>query len=90
MAIRPRLWNKTPFGFIFWDGIVGHQSAANFSQAVHETTAYKRTTAIAEHLFILAPIAKRKYAHVNHAVWAAIAGGALKAIALFLQHRIKS
>ena len=89
MAIRPRLWNKTPIGFIFWDGIVGHQSAANFSQAIHKTTAHERTSAIAEHLFVLAAIAKRKYAYVNYAVWAAIVGGVLTAIALFLQHTLR-
>jgi hypothetical protein len=45
MAIRPRLWNKTPIGFIFWESIGGHQSASAFSQAIHKTTAHGRTNA---------------------------------------------
>jgi hypothetical protein len=89
-AIRPRLWNKTPIGFIFWESIGGHTSASAFSQAIHKTTAHVRTNAIAEHLFILASIAKRKYACVNYAMWLGIGGGALTAIALFLQHGLKA
>lgn len=89
LGIRPRLWNETPVGFIFWESIFGHQSATNSSQTIHKTTAHERTNAIAEHLFILASVAKRKYACVNYAMWSGIAGGVLTAIALFLQHGLK-
>jgi hypothetical protein len=88
-AIRPRLWNKTPVGFIFWESIFVHPSAANFSDSIHKTTAHERTNAIAQHLFILATVAKRKYAYVNYAVWLGIGGGVATAIALFLQHGLK-
>jgi hypothetical protein len=88
-AIKPRLWNKTPIGFIFWESIFGHQSATKFSENIHKTTAHERTNAIAEHLFTLASVAKRKYAYVDYAIWVGGGGGVLTAIAIFLQHGLK-
>lgn len=90
VVVWPRLWNKTSVGFIFWEAITGHQSAANFSQAIHKTTGQERTTSIAEHLFILGSVARRKYLYAKYALWLGVPGGGLTAIALFLQHGLKS
>jgi hypothetical protein len=88
-VVWPRLWNKTPVGFIFWESIAGHRSAANFSQGIHKATGQERTTAIAEHLFILGSVARRKYLYVKYALWLGVPGGGLTVTALFLQHGLK-
>ena len=41
-VVWPRLWNKTPVGFIFWESIAGHRSAVNFSKAIHKATGQER------------------------------------------------
>jgi hypothetical protein len=89
VAIRPRLWNKTSVGFIFWDSVAGHGSHQPFSHAVRELTAQARTTALSEHLFVLATVAKRKYTYVSWATNAGIAGGVLAGFVLFLQHALR-
>jgi hypothetical protein len=88
-VIWPRLWNKTRIGFVFWESIAGHRSAVNFSQAIHKATGQERTASIADHLFILGTVAKRKYLYVRYALWLGVPGGGLTAIALFLQHGLK-
>jgi hypothetical protein len=85
-AIRPRLWNKTPLGFIFWNSIAVHGSAIQFTRAVHNSTDKERCEAVSNHLFVLASIAKRKYAYVAWAIYTAVLGGSLAGTALFLQH----
>jgi hypothetical protein len=76
-VIWPRIWNKTSIGLIFWESIARHRSAQD------------RSTAIAEHLFILSALAKRKYLWVKFALWLGVPGAGLTAIALFLQHALK-
>jgi hypothetical protein len=88
-AIRPRLWNPTSVGFIFWGSIAGHGSARRFTHAVHRLTEQEKNTAISDHLFVLAGIAKRKYAYVDYALYAGVAGGALTCVVLFVQHAWK-
>lgn len=85
-AIRPRLWNKTTVGFIFWGSISGHGTARHFTHAVQELPARARSYAISDHLFALAAIAKRKYAFVDYALSAGVIGGFLTGTVLFLQH----
>ena len=85
-AIRPRLWNDTPVGFIFWNSIVAHGTAKQFTRAVHDLTERERSDAATDHLFILASIAKRKFECVDRAIYAGVIGGALAGIALFIQH----
>jgi len=89
LAIRPRLWNHTSVGYIFWESIKGHKTAQAFSQAISELPASGRTTAISDHLFILASVATRKYGFVKWAIHAGIAGGLLAGIVLFTQHALK-
>jgi len=85
-AIRPRLWNNTSIGFIFWGSITGHGRAQSFTRAVHGLSAHERSSAISDHLFMLATIVRRKYMHVDRALIAGVAGGALTAAVLFAQH----
>jgi hypothetical protein len=85
-AIRPRLWNKTSVGYIFWGSIAGHGSMLQFTRAVHELSQLGMTNAISDHLFVLSSIAKRKYAYVDWALSVGVAGGALAGIVLFVQH----
>lgn len=85
-AIRPRLWNKTSVGFIFWGSIVGHRTALQFTEEVRGLSARDRAVAISDHLFVLATIARRKYAYVDWALFAGVAGGALAGAVLFIQH----
>jgi hypothetical protein len=88
-AIRPRLWNKTSVGYIFWESVAGHGTAQAFSHTVRELQAQDRTTAISDHLFVLATVAKRKYLYVSLAMYAVVAGGFLTGIVLFLQHALR-
>jgi hypothetical protein len=88
-AIRPRLWNKTSVGFIFWGSITGHRSAQEFAREVRGLSARDRAAAISDHLFMLASIAKRKYAFVDRALLIGVAGGTLAGIVLFIQHALK-
>jgi hypothetical protein len=85
-AIRPRLWNKTSVGYIFWGSIAGHKSMLQFTRAVHELSLLGMTNAVSDHLFVLSSIAKRKYAYVDWALSVGVAGGALAGIVLFVQH----
>lgn len=85
-AIRPRLWNNTPVGFIFWDSIVAHKTAHQFTRALHALTDRQRSEVVSDHLFILATIAKRKFEYVGWAIYAGAIGGMLAGIALFLHH----
>jgi len=88
-AIRPRLWNSTSVGFIFWGSIAGHGSAREFTKEVERLTAKGMNTAISDHLFVLAGIAKRKYAYVDYALYVGAAGGVLTCIVIFVQHACK-
>jgi hypothetical protein len=47
-AIRPRLWNRTSVGYIFWESVAGHRTAQEFSHAVCKLPAEDRTTAISD------------------------------------------
>jgi hypothetical protein len=85
-AIRPRLWNNTSVGFIFWGSIIGHGSARHFAQALHGLSAKERSIAISDHLFVLAFIANRKFAYVDRALYAGVIGGAVTGAVLFMQH----
>ena len=88
-AIRPRLWNNTPAGYIFWGSIVGHGSAHQFTDKVHNLTETDRSRMVSEHLFTLASIAKRKYEYVDLAIIVGVAGGVLAGVTLFLQHALR-
>jgi hypothetical protein len=48
-----------------------------------------RTTAISDHLFMLAAVARRKYAYVKLAIYTGTPGAALAGIALFMQHALR-
>jgi hypothetical protein len=89
LAIRPRLWNHSSVGYIFWESIKGHKTARAFSQAVSELPASGRTTATSDHLFMLASVATRKYGYVKWAIHAGIAGGLLAGVVLFMRHALK-
>ena len=88
-AVRPRLWNKTYIGYIFWDSIPGHGTAELFSAAIRKLPVSQRTTALSDHLFALATVAKRKYAYVKLAVHVGLLGGVLAGSVLFLQHALR-
>lgn len=88
-AIRPRLWNNRSVGFIFWGSIVGHETARNFAHAVQGLTRQEMMNSISEHLFVIATIAKRKYAYVDRSIYAGVAGGVIAAVVLFAQHALK-
>jgi hypothetical protein len=88
-AIRPRLWNSTSVGYIFWGSVAGHGTSQAFSHAVSDLTATERTTATSDHLFALATVAKRKYEFVKLAIYAGMPGGVLAGIALFTRHALR-
>jgi hypothetical protein len=89
LAIRPRLWNHTSVGYIFWESIQGHKTAQAFSQAIGELPGSGLTRATSDHLFMLASVATRKYGYVKWAIHAGIAGGLLAGIVLFARHALK-
>jgi hypothetical protein len=89
-VIKPRLWNNRSVGFIYWGSVIGHGTTRDFTKAVHALSVRERSVSISDHLFVLAAIADRKYRYADRAVIAAVAGGTLTGIALFLQHATRT
>lgn len=85
-AIRPRLWNKTSVGFIYWGSITGHGTAQHFAQEARVMSDRDKAVAIAYHLYMLATIAKRKYSYVDKALIIGLLGGVSTGIILFVLH----
>ena len=88
-AIRPRLWNNTSVGYIFWGSVVGHKTAKQFTLAVNGLSKADRASAVSDHLFVLASIAKRKYSYVDHALIAGTVRAIFTGFVLFMQHARK-
>ncbi len=84
-AIRPRLTNKQPKGFIFWDSIRGFSSAADFRRAFQTQNKSGMAGHLAEHLFTLAGVSHRKYFWVSLSIWATLFGAAAGGTAIVLK-----
>jgi hypothetical protein len=89
-SIRPRLPGRNPSGgFIFWESVTAHSSAASFTKAFARLSEADRTKALAEHVFVLASIAKRKYTLVGWAVWLGLPGGLIAPVVVLLKHALR-
>lgn len=88
-TIVPRLGHNVVKGFIYWDSVLAHGSAKQFILAYDATTPDSRRHEIANHIYVLASIAKRKYGFVRLAVQFGAVGCVLTAAAVWLQHALK-
>ena len=83
-AIRPRLTNNQPTGFVFWDSIRAFGSAQAFWNALHAQNKSRLEEHLSEHLFTLAGVCHRKYFWASLSIWAALLGSAAGVAAILL------
>jgi hypothetical protein len=88
-AIIPRLWHNVVHGFIYWDSVLAHGSPKQFIQAYDALLPESLTHELANHVYVLASIAKKKYGLVRKAVWSGVVGGVVTGVAVWLQHALK-
>jgi hypothetical protein len=88
-TIVPRLWHNVIHGFIYWDSVLAHGSPKQFIQAYDALSPESMTHELANHVYVLASIAKKKYGFVRRAVWSGVVGGVLTGAAVWLQHALK-
>jgi len=88
-AIGPRLRTSQTRGFIFWESVLGHGGKAGFTTAAKSITEGEALKHVAEHLFDLAAICRRKYWWVNLGILLALAGSAVSGAAYLLPRFLK-
>ena len=81
-SMRPRLWNPQSKGFIFWESIKAHETAADFKSSLAQQSEADLNTHLAGHLHVLAAVASRKYFWSDVAMLLAAAGGFVAAAVL--------
>ena len=84
VAIRPRLHNPQPKGFIFWDSIRAHPNGDAFADAVATEPMDGLGRHLAAHLHVIAGIASEKYGWAHASIFMAIIGGVCAVAALLL------
>lgn len=85
LAIRPRLKNNQPTGFIFWESILAFGSSNKLVENFMKESEQGLTEHLLSHLYTLSWISSRKYKWVNAGILAAVAGGITGALALFFK-----
>lgn len=88
-TIIPRLRHNATHGFIYWDSIVAHGSPQTFREAFVALSSDGILAELANHIFVLGTISKRKYRFVREAVRSCVVGCVLTGIAVWLQHALK-
>lgn len=90
-CVKPRLWSTDGSkshekGYIYWEQIRAHNNAAAFKAGLAQQTAEQLTAHCADHVYVLAGIAKRKYWWVHWSVRLTIFGSFFAGVvALFAQ-----
>lgn len=84
-AIKPRLWGSAAVGLIFWESVRRHETnEAYYAALQRQSGEYSKT--VADHVYALGAVAKRKYLYVNLAIVFAIPGGLLAGTSVLLHH----
>jgi hypothetical protein len=89
MCIKPRLWSHEgmkghPKGYVYWEDVKAHVSADIFKRELGSIGVGGFGDMCAEHTFVLAAIASKKYWWVNWSLWIAFAGSIAAAISRLL------
>jgi hypothetical protein len=84
-AIRPRLWNQQHRGFVFWESILGHDSADAYWKALQAQPKSDLAEHLAHHLYAIARVARSKYRWVGISLWLAIGGGVAGAVLMMMR-----
>jgi hypothetical protein len=84
-CVKPRLWSREDgrthsAGVIYWEQVRVYPDPGRFAAALTAQTSPARTGHLAEHIYVLAGIVRRKYAWVDRSIWVAFVGSALAAI----------
>ena len=88
-----RLWpwstvvSTAPPGLIYWEQVIGHNDSAAYSATIGRQTAGSLADAVAQHTFVLASIAERKYRWVNRSFYVSAIPALLAAVAMFF-HKV--
>jgi hypothetical protein len=72
-VVMPRLWTKKTTGFIFWEDILGHVSGTALLNDLERSQETKKH--LADHLFQIAQISRRKYRRLRWAIGFSLVGG---------------
>jgi hypothetical protein len=88
-TIIPRLGHNVVHGFIYWDSVLAHGSAKQFILAYDALGPETKRHEIANHIYVLASIAEKKYRFVRLAMQSGGVGWVLTAVAVWLQHALK-
>jgi len=84
-VIRPRLWTHSEKGFVFWKAISDFNAAITFRVEYETQTEAELNASLANQLYSLATVCRRKYSWMNVAILAATVGGALAVIVLLFK-----
>ncbi len=88
MCIKPRLWSQEgmkehPKGYVYWEDVKSHRTADNFKKEFGSVGVGGLGDMCAEHTFVLAVIASKKFWWVDRSLWIAFAGSIAAAAARF-------
>ena len=78
IVVRPRLTStEQQPGFIFWDRVLRHGSGSRYWDALDKQTGVALARELADHVYDLSVVARRKYRWVSLAVNATLVGAVL-------------
>jgi hypothetical protein len=71
-------------GFIFWEEVILHGSAAEYLKAVKGLTDEGMVEAVATHVYVLAGVANEKYKWIKYGVYCGYAGAGFACLVLLM------
>ena len=83
-SMRPRLDDKQPRGFVFWESVRAHDSASEFHLAYSRQSEADLDAHLAEHLYALSTITSKKFYWSAWGVLCGMAGGLLAGIRILV------
>jgi hypothetical protein len=83
-TIVPRLEKTKTSSYTFWHGILQHGGPRAYASQLLHLTREEILRSVAEEVFVLASICRRKYRHVQWSIWLAAAGAAVGSMVFML------
>jgi hypothetical protein len=80
-----KIVSPPPPGIIYWEQILGHEEAASYSAALNGRGATEWVDAVAQHAFVLASVASKKFKWVNRSWYCSAIPAVLSAWAIFVR-----
>ncbi|HET7229091.1 MAG TPA: Pycsar system effector family protein [Longimicrobium sp.] len=81
-SMRPRMARGVPKGFVFWESILAHGSAAQFVRELNKRSRQELLDHLALQLFAVSGICSTKFRWVGRAVMLCMTGALLAAVVL--------